>query len=149
MWYVIITFIFLSLLIYLKYISRSNFFLQDIDILLDKRKDIENILKIKGRDELEIEHYLDAYDFFCEFTDDYDGATFVKDLEDIPNLDLDSMVHDYDCLIGSNRNYIEWYKAIWLYYENMRKNGKGNQILRAIGLTIIGPFFVTYCIIKF
>lgn len=147
MWYVI-TIIILILLIYLKLKSNSNFFLQSIDILLYKRNDIEHLLKIKGRDESEIKHYLDAYDFFCEFNTDYDGATFVKDLDDIPDLDLDAMVHDYDCILGANRNYEKWYHAIWIYYENMRKNGKGNQILRALGLIIIGLLFVPYCIIK-
>ena len=81
------------------------------------------LLQIKDRTPAEISNYCAAYDFFCKFTTKFDGATFVKDLCDLPKLDLDAMLHDYECLIGANRNYKRWYKAVWNYYENMRKNG--------------------------
>ena len=109
------------------------------------RDAVVKLLHIKNRSVYEINTYLQAYDFFCKYTNKFDGATFVKDLYDIPNLDLDAMVHDYECLIGANRNYKLWYKAVWIYYENMRKQGKGNRPGRLIGLSIIGMFYIPYC----
>ena len=77
----------------------------------------------------------------------YDGATFVKDLCDLPKLDIDAMLHDYECLIGANRNFIKWFKSAWKFFENMRKNGKGNQIFRFVLVCLAGFVFVPYCAI--
>lgn len=125
--------------------SRSKFFLQDDYALEMFREATEKLLNIKGRSKEEILHYLKAYDFFCKYPKKFDGATTVKDLHDIPKLDLDAMVHDYECLTGANRNYKLWYKSAWNYYENMRKQGKGNQGVRLIKLSIVGLWFVPYC----
>ena len=125
--------------------SKSNFFKSDNYILEMYRDAMVKLLHIKNRTPKEIDSYKNAYDFFCRFDSLFDGATIVKDLHDIPNLDLDAMVHDYECLIGANRNYKLWYIAVWNYYENMRKNGKGNQFLRFAGLCVVGVFFVPYC----
>ena len=133
------------MLFYFKKKSKSEFFKQDDYALEMFREKMVILLQIKDRTPAEISTYCAAYDFFCKFTTKFDGATFVKDLCDLPKLDLDAMVHDYECLIGANRNYKLWYIAVWNYYENMRKNGKGNQIIRAVGLCIIGLFFVPYC----
>ena len=146
MWYAIIILTIL-ILIYFKMKSKSEFFKQDDYALEMFREKMVILLQIKDRTPAEISNYCAAYDFFCKFTTKFDGATFVKDLCDLPKLDLDAMVHDYECLIGANRDYKLWYKAVWNYYENMRKNGKGNQIIRAVGLCIIGLFFVPYCAI--
>ena len=144
MWYSIII-ITLITLFYFKKKSKSQFFKQDDYALEMFREKMVILLQIKDRTPAEISNYCAAYDFFCKFTTKFDGATFVKDLCDLPKLDLDAMVHDYECLIGANRNYKRWYKSVWNYYENMRKNGKGNKIIRAVGLCIIGLFFVPYC----
>lgn len=144
MWYKIVILTLISL-IYFKKKSQSNFFLQDDYTLEMYREKMVILLQIKNRTASEISRYCEAYDFFCKFTTKFDGATFVKDLYDIPNLDLDAMLHDYECLIGANRNYIFWYKAVWNYFENQRKQGKGNRPGRLIGLSIIGVFFVPYC----
>lgn len=125
--------------------SKSKFFLQDDYALEMFRDSAHKLLLIKNRKKEEIETYLKSYDFFCKYPTKFDGATIVKDLHDIPNLDLDAMVHDYECLIGANRDYKLWYISAWNYYENMRKNGKGNQFLRFAGLCLAGVFFVPYC----
>jgi hypothetical protein len=57
------------------------------------------------------------------------------------------MVHDYESLIGANRNLIKWFQSAWYYFENMRKNGKGNQVIRFVLLLIVGLIFVPYCLI--
>jgi hypothetical protein len=105
------------------------------------------MLTYKKRKQKEIDFYIEAYDFFCRYTTQFDGATIVKDLNDLPKLDLDAMAHDYECLIGANRNLIKWFKSAWNYFENMRKNGKGNQIFRFVLLCLAGFFFVPYCIL--
>lgn len=125
--------------------SKSSFFLQDENTLNVYENDMYTLLVLKGRTKAEIKQYMDAFDFFRNFTTKFDGATIVKDLCDLPKLDLDAMVHDYECLIGANRNLIKWFKSAWNYFENMRKNGKGNQIFRFVLLCFIGPFFVPYC----
>lgn len=144
MWYTIIIAIAI-LLIYFYKKSKSKFFEQDDYALEMFREKMVILLQIKDRTKAEISNYCAAYDFFCMNAYKFDGATFVKDLYDLPSLDLDAMLHDYECLTGANRNYKLWYKSVWNYYENMRKNGKGNQILRALGLCVIGIFFVPYC----
>lgn len=146
MWYLILITT-LLFLIYFKKKSKSKFFEKDEYDLELYRETVYSLLRFKGRNIIERNQYLAAYDFFCKFTTKFDGATFVKDLHDLPGLDLDAMLHDYECLIGANRNYKLWYIAVWNYYENMRKNGKGNQIIRALGLCVIGLFFVPYCIV--
>ena len=139
------TILILAVVLYFYKSSKSYFFYKSREDLADYRHKMIMMLIYKGRTEAEIELYKNAYDFFCKYPAKFDGATIVKDLEDLPKLDLDAMVHDYECLIGANRNFIKWFKSAWNYFENMRKNGKGNQVLRLIGLYIIGLFFVPYC----
>ena len=79
---------------------------------------------------------------------EFDGATIVKDLVDIEELDLDAMVHDYEYINGANRNFIKKWKADIKYIKNMERNGKGIRVFRLLLLTIIGIIFVPYCIIK-
>ena len=86
---------------------------------------------------------------FVEHPTEFDGATIVKDLVDIGELDLDAMVHDYDYINGANRNFIKKWKADIKYIKNMERNGKGIRIFRLLLLTIIGIIFVPYCFIKY
>lgn len=125
--------------------SKSDYFEQDRKFLASNLFEIRTLLYYKGRSITDVNLYCEAYEFFCKFTAKFDGATIVKDLYDYKNLDLDAMYHDYECLIGANRNFIKWYKAAWRYFENMRKNGKGNQIFRFALLCIAGIIFVPYC----
>ena len=143
MWYIVI----LSVLVLLYFLkkSKSTFFSQDREKLADYRHKMIMMLNYKKRKQKEIDKYIEAYDFFCRFTTQFDGATIVKDLYDLPKLDLDAMVHDYECLIGANRNIKKWFKSAWNYFENMRKNGKGNQIFRFLLLCLAGFIFVPYC----
>ena len=41
----------------------------------------------------------------------------------------------------------KWFKSAWNYFENMRKNGKGNQIFRFVLVCLAGFIFVPYCAI--
>lgn len=75
----------------------------------------------------------------------YDGATFVKDLNDLPNLDLDAMLHDYQYLCGANKSFIRKWHSDLDYIKNMEKNGKGIKVFRLLLLTLVGIVFVPYC----
>ena len=118
---------------------------QELDIL---RKNIKAYLHIKERKMSDISDYLNAFDYFTIHSDKFDGATIVKDLVDIGELDLDAMVHDYDYINGANRNFIKKWKADIKYIKNMERNGKGIRVFRLLLLTVIGIVFVPYCIIK-
>ena len=146
MWYAIITIV---VLIYFLVKSKSDFFKQDRETLAEYRYQLRMMLKYKGRSEEDIDFYIEAYDFFCHFTTKFDGATIVKDLCDLPRLDLDAMVHDYDYIHGANRNFIKKWKADIKYIKNMERNGKGIRIFRLLLLTIIGIVFVPYCYFKY
>jgi hypothetical protein len=52
-------------------------------------------LLYKGYNQEQVDIYLKAFDYFSKKHTEFDGATVVKDLVDIPGLDLDAMLHDY------------------------------------------------------
>ena len=117
----------------------------------------EEILNRDIRAEKNVEDVVDAIiadvrargdDALKDYALKFDGATIVKDLNDIKGLDLKAMLHDYECLMGANSNYRLWYVSAYDYYLNHFKLGNGNQILRFLGLCVLGIFFVPYCKIK-
>ncbi|MDN3671522.1 hypothetical protein QWY99_05980 [Flavobacterium branchiarum] len=131
--------------------SYSHFFKQDSNALRKRRKAVSQLLKLKGYSFCEINIYIIAYDFFCSNPSEFDGATVVKDLCDIPGLDLDAMLHDYHYLryrVGSSFT-LKW-KADWAYAKGQERKGKGqySAFSRFVGLTIIGLVFVPYTRVK-
>jgi len=127
--------------------SESKFFQQEAEVLKLLRSKVILILDVKGYSEKEIEVYLKAFDYFCLNCNDFDGATIVKDLQDLPKLDLDAMLHDYQYLIQNiaANFYTKWY-ADWLYAKGQERKGKGqySSFSRFVGLCVIGLFFVPY-----
>lgn len=127
--------------------SKNSFFKQPKEVLENKRSEVESLLKFKGYLPIEISIYLKAYDYFCINTLEFDGATIVNDLNDIIDLDLDAMLHDYHYVyykVGTSfRN--KW-RADQIYMINQIRKGKGlySSISRFIGLTISSIFFVPY-----
>lgn len=127
--------------------SQCSFFTQDARILLLKRRDIIRVLTAKGYLSHERAIYLEAYDYFCVQTTEYDGATIVKDLCDIIGLDLDAMLHDYHYIVqNAGASFSAKFKADWIYATGMEKKGKGqiSAFSRFTALTIIGIGFVPY-----
>lgn len=129
--------------------SKDNTFKKSKIELNILRKNIKAYLHIKERKMSDISDYLNAFDYFIGHPTEFDGATIVKDLVDIGELDLDAMVHDYDYIHGANRNFIKKWKADIKYIKNMERNGKGIRVFRLLLLTIIGIVFVPYCFIKY
>jgi hypothetical protein len=133
--------------------SKNNFFSQDKIILDEKRKELEYLVSVLwDRNDYVKESYLKIYDFFCENPHAFDGATIVKDLCIIKNLDTSAMLHDYLYItykVSSNYKY-KW-KADLLYALEMERGGGAaySTWSRFLGLTIFGGiFFTPFKIIK-
>lgn len=125
--------------------SKNNTFYKTRHELDDLYANMTMLLFLKGRTENEIWKYKRAFTYFCTFPHKFDGATIVKDLNDLPNLDLDAMLHDYEYLCGANKDFKRKFKADFDYIRNMEKNGKGIRVFRLILLTLSGILYVPYC----
>lgn len=91
--------------------SDNVFFIQDREVLKQKRNDVIVYLKLKEFNQIQINWFLRAYDFFCDNPTDYDGSTMTQDLDSIKGLELWSMLHDY-FYIGLN---------VWASRKHQRK----------------------------
>lgn len=131
--------------------STNHFFNQSVEDLALKRRRVNQLLRLKEYSHHEIAIYIEAYNFFCVNPTLFDGATIVKDLIDIPGLDLDAMLHDYHYINhNAAANFITKWKADWLYAKGQERKGKGqySAFSRFVGLTIIGIGFVPYAYFK-
>ena len=124
-------------------LSKNSFFKQKDFVLKRKREIVKKYLELK---EVDPSIYLEAYDYFCENKLDFDGATIVKDLNDIPELDLNAMLHDYRYL--TDFGVIKKFKWDWEYLQGMAKLGKGYRTGRYIALTLSSIFFTPYKSLK-
>ena len=125
--------------------SKNNTFYKTRTELDSIYYNMDVLLRLKGRSEDERWKYKKAFTYFRTFPHKFDGATIVKDLNDLPNLDLDAMLHDYEYLCGANKSFKRKWKADLDYIRNMEKNGKGIRVFRLILLTLTGIVFVPYC----
>lgn len=125
--------------------SKNNTFYKTRHELDNLYANMAMLLFLKGRTEIEIWKYKRAFTYFRTFPHKFDGATIVKDLNDLPNLDLDAMLHDYEYLCGANKDFKRKLKADFDYIRNMEKNGKGIRVFRLILLTLSGILYVPYC----
>jgi hypothetical protein len=106
---------------------------------------------LKGYSYPQILVYIRAYDFFCFNPFQYDGATLVKDLMDIPGLDLDAMLHDYNYIkYNAGVNLGIKLRADWLIAKEGERKGKGiySSYSKFIGLTISTVVFTPYSFFK-
>lgn len=131
--------------------SRNSFFKQSKATLKTLRHQVSTILVFKSIEQV---RFLTAFDFFVFNPSEFDGATIVKDLDDLPNLDLSAMVHDYYYIkILPHYKGLKWLKEKikmdWQYGKDMELLGKGITIpySRAIGLILTTPIY--WLILKF
>jgi hypothetical protein len=127
--------------------SKNNTFFKSKNELDLIEYDMSQILLLKGRSLEDIVKYKSAFEYFRIFPHKFDGATIAKDLNDLPNLDLDAMLHDYEYLQGANKSFIKKWRSDFRYIKNMERNGKGIRVFRLLLLTISGLVFVPYCIL--
>ena len=127
--------------------SKSHFFYQSTQVLKNARANAYTMLRVKGYYLDEVDIYMKAFDYFSQNPSQFDGATAVKDLVDIPGLDLDAMLHDYHYInYNVAASFVTKWKADWLFAKGNERKGKGqySAFSRFIGLTIIGIVFVPY-----
>lgn len=123
--------------------SRNDFFKQSHEELYERKCNVYALLILKGYSNTEALPYIFAFDYFAQNPTEFDGATIVKDLCDIPGLDLDAMRHDYDYIIlGNSLGFLKKWKADIAYLKGMERKGKGVRFGRFFWLTISGIFFV-------
>lgn len=136
--------------------SKNYFFTgQNYTEMQIARNILMNALDCKERSISHIEEYLEAFDFFATQGNGnkFDGRTLLKDLPDIRigrfYLDADAMLHDYEYIMGANRNMRKKLKSDWKYVKNMERNSKGSiRVVTLLLLFIITPFYVPYNIYK-
>jgi hypothetical protein len=125
--------------------SKSTYFSQSFEKLTVDRAKVNLLLLYKGYNQDQVNIYLKAFDYFSKNTLEFDGATLVKDLVDIPGLDLDAMLHDYQYIFyGVGSSFSLKFKSDWIYAKGQERKGKGqySAFSRFIALTIIGLIFV-------
>jgi len=129
--------------------SKSNYFHQDKAHLDKCDLDVRTYLWIKGYSIPQVAIYLNAFDYFRENPNEFDGATLVRDLCDIPGLDIDALYHDY-CYINYNVavNPIMKFRADKLYAKGNERKGKSQYAAwsRMVGLTLTGIGFIPLAI---
>lgn len=131
--------------------SVSHYFEQDKTTLAQCRDKVIQYLILKGYELLGIAIYLKAFDYFVENPHDFDGATLVKDLCDLPGIDLDAMAHDFWYIKYNVASSIglKW-KADFLYSKGNERKGKGlySAYSRFAGLTLVGIGFIPFARLK-
>jgi hypothetical protein len=125
--------------------SENHFFNQDSKVLQVLRKDVNYLLVIKGYNYKQVDIYLKAYDYFILNPKDFDGATLVNDLCDLPNLDLDAMLHDFHYLVynvAANLKYKQM--ADEIFKIGIERKGKSNYSgwTRKLGLWLATPYLI-------
>lgn len=131
--------------------SNSTYFHQPKASLLIARENAYTMLRVKGYYLDEVDIYMNAFDYFCKNPSQFDGATIVKDLMDIPGIDLDAMLHDYHYInYNVAASFITKWKADWLYAKGQERKGKGlySAYSRFVGLSITGIGWVPYVFLK-
>lgn len=144
--------------------SKNDFFqkqsfeteLGRLNRLQSKRNVVARLLRIKKFTKVEVEEFLNAYDYFVDRPKSFDGATIVKDAYDIPKLELSAMLHDYHYIVYlSFKTGLNWLKSKWrydkIYSDNLIRLGrlaKWRSKLRFVLLTASTPFYPIWKSIK-
>jgi hypothetical protein len=128
--------------------SRPKFFILSDAFLRMKRHDVFELLTMKR---IDTERYMTAYDYFMKNKMKFDGATIVKDLCDIPHLDLSAMIHDYEYIVNlKKRKGFDWLrykcKVDYQYARDMELLGKGILVpySRFVLLLLSTPFYLIH-----
>jgi hypothetical protein len=119
--YIIISILLIIWLVYLVKNSKSNFFYQNTEILAKKWYLLELGLRDFSFTQKEILNFYRAYNYFTENPKEFDGATIVRDLNTIKDLDAPAMVHDYRYILANG--ITDRLRADKDYLKNMLKLG--------------------------
>ena len=140
--------------------SKSDYFKQSKEELTQCHEAMCELLCLKGYSVNEVSVYSRAFMYFIDNPTDFDGATLVNDLCDIPGLDIDALLHDYHyviCNVGASITY-KW-RADRLFFEGLKRKNKDGILYklritnypaysRLLGLTVADVFFVPFAFLK-
>lgn len=104
--------------------SESDFFYSNNEELdIKKNLMIEFLKNHKTSDEV-VGIYKDAFDYFIKNPENFDGATILKDVKVVPNLDIFAMLHDYLYIyLNVSVNWKYKFIADKIYAEEMERCG--------------------------
>ena len=124
--------------------SKNDYFKQPKAVLLSNRYIVDKWIEYNSNVSKYKEVILEAYDYFTEHTDKYDGATAVRDLYDWKGLEFGALVHDYIYLkfnVASSFSYKN--RADKLYKQMLFDFGKGKTTawVRKAGLDVSGYIY--------
>lgn len=102
--------------------SKNDYFQQCNSVLEINWKIVVKYLITQGYSVEGIEPYKKAYEYFMVNTLSFDGATMTEDLNDVFNLDLDAMLHDY--------HYIHYNVAGSYYFTRIADNLMYTEMLK-------------------
>jgi hypothetical protein len=104
--------------------STSDYFRAKPELKEDREFMID-ILSFWSYNDLQISYFTTAFDYFCNYPEQYDGATASQDLEDIPGLEFAAMLHDFNYVVFNAKMSIEAMRiADMVMKSNMRKMQK-------------------------
>lgn len=127
--------------------SKSDFFFSSEEVLKKTKKDMLNYLELHNTNEETIKLYLDSYNFFIKNPTKFDGATILKDVEVIPNLDIWAMIHDYMYIhYKAAANFKYKYYSDYIFSKELERTGQSWEVswVRFGLLTLSGILFTPY-----
>lgn len=123
--------------------SKSKFFEQSREALLEKRQLLELVLKDRNVSKKTRNEILDIYDIFKNYPTIYkfDGATIIADIDTIKGLDVSAMVHDYDYQVAQ-------YRGFWYYVKaKLKADVDYGKLMRLLGVSWLIAWTRVSCLI--
>lgn len=123
--------------------SKSKFFEQCREVLLEKRQLLKLVLKDRNIPKIKRTTILEIYDIFKNYPTIYkfDGATIVADIDTIKGLDVSAMVHDYDYQIAQH-------KGFWYYVKaKLKADVDYGKLMRLLGVPWLIAWTRVICLI--
>lgn len=130
--------------------SSSSYFHKTRAQLNASRLSLIQFLELWMYSQEQIDIYLKAFDHFSCYPDQFDGATIVKDLQSIPGLDINAMLHDFHYIeYNAGAGFISKYIADLIFAKEMERLGKGGSAwIRFAGLTLSSVGFTPIARLK-
>jgi len=115
----IISILLILYILYLYKNSSSLYFYNTKEKLQDNLNLVISLLKNYQFSNLDIIRITESYNYFIEYPEEFDGATIVKDITQIRDLDVPAMAHDFTYI--NETGIKKRLKADWQYGKDMRK----------------------------
>ena len=84
-----------------------------------KEEDFDLIIKLYRNFGIDSKSFIDAWGYFCEFPEDYNGTSIINDRWFIKGLEPLSVTHDYKWMVAKSLK--DLYKSNVEYCEGLRK----------------------------